>query len=146
MAWTSVFDGGACVLKVQVAGQPSPLWEGTLGKNSESDVFTWVGRSLQVSVDASGVVTLSCSEEDFATGFTLTCTPSYALNDAELQASEMSIFSGLTGQIAAAYFKLFAAITELTVAFDGSCTPDPVTSSGTTAADCIALSISAGEP
>jgi hypothetical protein len=137
MTWTNAFDAGECAVSVRNAGElPNEVWAGVLAKGEESPTFSVNSRTLQVSVDVAGVITLSCSQANYAANFDLVCTPQYALGGAELRASGITV-NGAGGSVGMAYFSDSAAGIALAFDVDGACTPDPVSSTGIADAEYI---------
>lgn len=130
MTWTNAFDVGECMVIAMNAGQfPHEVWSGVLAKGDESPVFSLYSRDFQVSVDAAGVMTLSCSQADYAGNFELRCTPQYALVGADLRASNITV-NGAAGNAGVARFSDADAGNALAFDVNGACTPDPVSSTG----------------
>lgn len=61
-AWRSMFDGGACTVKLYATGDTAsaPDWSGTLGMGASSPVYTapGSGRTSQIVVGNDGSVSL----------------------------------------------------------------------------------------
>ena len=93
-------------------------------------------RTLQVSVDAAGVVTLSCSQASYAANFDLVCLPQYALGGADLRASGITV-NGAGDDAGMAYFSDSDEGIPLAFGLDGACIPDPVSSMGIANAEYI---------
>jgi hypothetical protein len=135
--WQNMFDAGNCTVDV-LTGTTS-LYSGTLGKDDDSDTFTHASRTFQVSVDSSGVVTLSCSDASSAGGFTLAVSPTYDISALALKVSDITVLGSPNGDALNG-----GAADPIDLAFDadtGAATPDPVTFDA--AADATGVAVEA---
>lgn len=122
MTWTNAFDAGTCNVQAYNFGAlPNILWEGVLGKGEESPTFEYLSATLQLSVSSEGIVTLSCSDEYNADNFGVSVEPQYVASDLQASAMTMNANFATTGLV------WFAGtpFAQLTIAIDGSCSPDP---------------------
>lgn len=97
MSWANAFDLGSCTVSVLNSGHV--YYSGVLSKGGTSATFAGYLNLelLQVSVDASGAVSLDwLSGNGPASGYIVTVTPSYALPRA-IQIAGISMPQGISG-------------------------------------------------
>jgi hypothetical protein len=93
MSLVSVFDGGSCTVRVDKAG--TTYWSGVLGKGQTSPVFDGAGgagETLQVGVDASGVVTLT-SIAGVSNEYLVAVVPSFDWQSKQPQIADITIYA-----------------------------------------------------
>ena len=102
MEWINFFAAGSCAMMLYDRVAHATLWTGLLGKGESHDVPVdgtggiYDGKTLTVSVDADGIVTVSSNDTDTGIGLLITATQPTVTADCIVRASSVTAVGAVT--------------------------------------------------